>query len=101
MRNLLALLALIAIAFLGLGWYLDWYRIEKGPSSSGRSTYQIEIDRNKISDDSRRFFKEGSDKIQEALEERQAPDTDSRARTNQAGEVEEAEPRDGAMKPKR
>lgn len=102
MRNMLAFLAFLLLGFLGLGWYLDWYRIDKISTGSGRSSFQIEIDRNKIGEDSRKILKQGSEKIQEALDEhKKAADTDSRAKTNMGldrpGE-EEAEPHTGLLK---
>jgi hypothetical protein len=95
MRNLLALAALLLIGFFGLGWYLDWYRVEKVSSDSGTSSFQIEIDRNKITDDGRKFIERSSERIQNALEERKhETNSDSRARTRtqEPGQVEEAEP---------
>jgi len=101
MRNLLALAALLIIAFFGLGWYLDWYRVEKVSSEAGRSSFQIEIDRAKIGEDSRKLLQQGSEKIQEALEERKkAGETDSRAKSNEPHGAEEAEPQPGSLKPR-
>jgi hypothetical protein len=100
MRNLLALAALLLIGFFGLGWYLDWYRVEKVSSEAGTSSFQIEIDRNKIGEDGRKFIQHGSERIHNALEERKKEnDSDSRARTTIHGHEEEAEqPDDGLMK---
>ena len=34
MRNLLALVGAALVAFLGLGWYLDWYHITPKPATA-------------------------------------------------------------------
>ncbi len=51
MRNLLALLALVVLAFSVAGWFRGWYHVESLPSEPGRSAYRIEVDRSQIGDD--------------------------------------------------
>lgn len=53
MRNLLALAALLLIAFLGLGWYMGWYRVQSTSSGDGRRQINIDLDTGKIKDDVR------------------------------------------------
>ena len=45
MRNLLALLGAATLTFIGLGWYLDWYKIERKPSPVA-GTQRLEVDLN-------------------------------------------------------
>ena len=51
MRNLLALAALLLLTFLGLGWYLGWYKVQTAPSGNGHREIQIDLDTNKIKGD--------------------------------------------------
>lgn len=52
MRNLLAFVAFVALAFAGAGWYLGWYTVQTTPSPKGR-TVSIDIDGGKIKEDLR------------------------------------------------
>lgn len=71
MRNLLALLAAAVLAFLGLGWYLDWYHIKSSPEAQGHTNVNIDFDRDKIVHD----VKKGEKKIQEAIEKNRPGET--------------------------
>jgi hypothetical protein len=52
MRNLLALLGAALVAFLGLGWYLNWYQITPKPATaSGHRSIEIDINSKKIGQD--------------------------------------------------
>jgi hypothetical protein len=51
MRNLLALGALALLVFLGLGWYLGWYRIQSTPTADGHRQINIDLNTNKIKTD--------------------------------------------------
>lgn len=51
MRNMLALLALAVLTFGGLGWYLDWYKVQSSPVTEGRQSVNIDINRDKIISD--------------------------------------------------
>jgi hypothetical protein len=54
MRNLLALVGLATVTFVGLGWYLGWYKIQRAAPGSGDSNLQIGIDTKKVSQDVQR-----------------------------------------------
>src|SRR2546423_322392 len=43
MRNLLAFLAAAVLAFVGLGWYLDWYKVQSVPSTPGHQSFTVEV----------------------------------------------------------
>ena len=64
MRNLLALLGAVVVAFAVVGWYRGWYSVEKETDRAGHESVNIEIDRNKISSD----LHKGGERIHEALE---------------------------------
>jgi hypothetical protein len=51
MRNLLALAGLTSVIFLGLGWYLGWYKIQNASSPDGRHHIQIDVDADKVKSD--------------------------------------------------
>jgi hypothetical protein len=63
MRNLLALVGAGTITFVGLGWYLDWYRIERQPAPAGYQRVQLDINPQKITDDVQAGFERGANFI--------------------------------------
>ena len=65
MRNMLALFAAVILTVVGLGWYLDWYKVRSQPASvPGQHSVNIDINTSKISTDLQR----GEQKIQQMLE---------------------------------
>lgn len=57
MRNLLALVGLATVTFIGFGWYLGWYKLEKNPSSTSNTHLQIGVDTKKVAQDVQRGVK--------------------------------------------
>jgi hypothetical protein len=51
MRNVLALLALLFLAFTGTGLCRGWYSVSSLPSEPGRSAFRVEINRTQVADD--------------------------------------------------
>ena len=82
MRNLLAFSAAAALTVAGLGWYLDWYKIQSTPSYNGHRNVEVDIDTNKIHDD----VQKGSETILERGGERlkQTVDKDNKRVDSQA-----------------
>jgi hypothetical protein len=72
MRNLLAFLAAAALTVAGLGWYLDWYKIQSTPTPTGHHTVNIDIDAPKITKDVEKGVKKGEEKLHEVLEKDRA-----------------------------
>jgi hypothetical protein len=70
MRNLLAFLAAVVIAFAGAGWYLGWYQVESAPAPAGKNAVKIEIDRSKIGTD----LHKGGERLHDVLEKSSAND---------------------------
>ena len=65
MRNLLAFLGAAILVFFGVGLYLGWYHIYRGPTSTpGHSRIEFDINQDKISSD----VKQGTDKIKDAID---------------------------------
>jgi hypothetical protein len=78
MRNLLALLGAAIVTFVGLGWYLGWYRLEPTPSPApGHQSVTIDIDAAKINSDIHR----GEQRVEQALEDASKGDTAKRAQS--------------------
>jgi hypothetical protein len=70
MRNLLAFLAAAVLTFLGLGWYLDWYRISSVPEAGGHRKVEIDLNTPKISAD----VEKGEEKVRKMLEKNSKKD---------------------------
>jgi hypothetical protein len=51
MRNLLALSAAGVLVFLGLGWYLGWYKVSSTPGPEGHRQISIDVNTPKIAED--------------------------------------------------
>ena len=86
MRNLLALVAAATLTFVGLGWYLDWYKIRSDPGPAGHRNVNIDLNSPKIIEDVHKGVQRGEEKLQNVLEKGPADNT-------------AAKPADGAGKP--
>ena len=51
MRNLLALIGAAVVLVVGLGWYLEWYKIGTEPAGTGHRKFNADIDADKITED--------------------------------------------------
>ncbi|MBX9680469.1 MAG: lactonase family protein [Gemmataceae bacterium] len=58
MRNLLAMAAAGLLVFAGLGWYLDWYRLQTSTTPDGRRQIAVDLDTNKVRTDVNNFRKD-------------------------------------------
>jgi hypothetical protein len=54
MRNFFALVGLGAITFVGLGWYLDWYKLTRQPAPAGTQRVTIDLQPDKFTGDVRK-----------------------------------------------
>jgi hypothetical protein len=73
MRNLLAFMAAAVLTFAGVGWYLDWFRIQTAPSASGHQRVEVDIDSNKITSDIQKGSKEVLQKAEGKLQQVNGP----------------------------
>ncbi len=48
MRNMLAFLAAMTLAFVCTGWYLDWFSFRSTPAPSGQRSVTIDINTKKM-----------------------------------------------------
>jgi hypothetical protein len=53
MRNLLALIGAVVVLFVGLGWYLGWYKFAIEPSANGQQRIQLDVNTDKILSDTK------------------------------------------------
>ena len=77
MRNLLALAALALLGFVGLGWYLGWYKIQATPTTDGHRQIQIDLNTNKIKTD----VAKGETKVHDLISETQGSGTQNTSGT--------------------
>src|SRR5687767_12181607 len=75
MRNLLALLGASLLLFIGLGWYLGWYRFQTAPTDDGQRQINIKLNTKKIQDDVGKAGKKAKDALEDLLD---SDDSDTR-----------------------
>ena len=51
MRNFLAFVGLIVVAFVGVGYYMGWYKFALSPGKDGKQNISVEVDTKKIGED--------------------------------------------------
>ncbi len=66
MRNLLALVGLVVIGFVGVGYYLGWYNYSWLPGKDGKQHISFEVDTKKIGADGQK----GLDRVGEFTKEK-------------------------------
>src|SRR5262245_22807819 len=81
MRNLLAFLGAAIVVFGGLGYYLDWYKIDRVMSLTGHQQISIDIDGKKIAGDVHRGAERGAEKIQDLLEKHRQAEAESHSKS--------------------
>lgn len=56
MKNFLAWVGALILSVAGVGWYLGWYAVEKGPSPvKGQKNFQVQVSTEKIEEDTRKI----------------------------------------------
>jgi hypothetical protein len=68
MRNLLALLGLLALVFAGVGWWQGWYAVRSQPAADGQRHLNIEVNTSKVGDDTARWGSKVVDLVEKARE---------------------------------
>lgn len=48
MRNLLSLVGLVVVVFVGCGWYFKWYQVSVTPGTDGKQHIAVEVDTKQI-----------------------------------------------------
>ena len=63
MRNFLAFVGLIVVGFVGVGYYMGWYKFDLSPGKEGKQHLNVEFDTKKIGTDVEKKFDQGLSKI--------------------------------------
>lgn len=63
MRNLLALIGLLILGFVGIGWYMGWYKLSFARDANGNLEIKTNVDTKKVGEDSSEFFKNAANVI--------------------------------------
>lgn len=63
MKNLLALVGLALVLFLGIGYYQNWYSFAAKPAADGHQRYEIDVNAQKIGQDTQRGVQVAGEKI--------------------------------------
>jgi hypothetical protein len=61
MKNVFALVGAATITFVGLGWYLGWYKLIRQPGTPGTQRFQVDVNPNKFTND----MKKGAQRVEE------------------------------------
>jgi hypothetical protein len=77
MRNLLALIGLALVVFLGLGYYMGWYKFSSSTGLDGREHISIDVDTKKIAADSKNGLDKVVDKGGDAVDNLKKNSTDT------------------------
>ncbi len=84
MRNFFALIGLGTIAFVGLGWYLDWYKLSRQPAPTGTQRLTVDLNPDKITGDVRQGVERGGEIIERLRENNNKTDAQSNPTPQQA-----------------
>jgi hypothetical protein len=63
-------LALVALAFAGVGWYLGWYKIKTEPAAPGHHHVDIDFNGSKIREDSQKGLQKVEERVQKILDKK-------------------------------
>jgi hypothetical protein len=75
MRNLLALIGLVVVGFVVVGWYCGWYKLTISKGTDGKPEIKTILDTEKVSDDTSSFFR----KVGQLIEEKTPTGADGKA----------------------
>ena len=72
MRNFLAFVGLVVVAFVGVGWYLGWYKLAFTPGKDGKQNISVEVDVKKAETDIGKKVEQGGHLIKDNLKKEDA-----------------------------
>jgi hypothetical protein len=73
---MLALLGATVVAFVAVGWYLNWYHVQATPGApAGHQNVTVDIDSAKILQDGQKGVRKIEDKLQKGLEHKTLNET--------------------------
>ena len=98
MKNLLAFLGAALVVFVGVGLYLNWFHISRGPSAEGHKAFNIDVNTDKIKADAEK----GGETVVGAIEKaRREAEEKAKAEAEKKAEADRAangDKTDGKMK---
>ncbi len=71
MRNLLALVGLVLVLFVAVGWFRGWYTFQLSPGKDGRTDFNVSVDTSKMNADRR----DGTSKVGDFIDGFKKPDS--------------------------
>ncbi len=72
MRNFLAFVGLVVVAFVGVGWYLGWYKLAFSAGKDGKQNISVEVDLKKAETDIEKKVGQGGQLIKDNLKKEDA-----------------------------
>ena len=72
MKNLLAFLGAAVVVFAGVGLYLNWFHVSRGPAPAGHKAFNIDLDADKIKADAEKGGEKVVDLIEKARRDAEA-----------------------------
>lgn len=88
MKNLLSMTAAGLVIFAGLGWYLDWYKVQRTQLPDGHQSIGIDVNTSQIKNDLQR----GRDKVTGYLTNKNGPPPNPSAYPPQQGGYPQQQP---------
>jgi hypothetical protein len=87
MKNLLAFLGAAVLVFVGVGLYLNWFHIARGPAVAGHKAFNIDLNTDKIKSDAEK----GGEKVVDAIEKaRREAEDKAKAEAEKKAEADRA-----------
>ena len=72
-RNFLAFVGLVVVGFVGIGYYMGWYKFDLSPGKDGKQNINVEFDTKKIGTDVEKKLDQGSELLKEKLKKENDP----------------------------
>src|SRR5262245_23894060 len=69
LRNLLSMAAAGLLIFAGLGWYMDWYQVQRTTGADGHQTIKIDVNTQEI----RKDWQNAREKFGEVIGQNKVP----------------------------
>ena len=68
MRNFLAFIGLIVVAFVGIGYYMGWYKFALSAGKDGKQHINVEVDTKKMGTDVQSGVEQGGQLVKDKLQ---------------------------------
>jgi len=88
LKNLLALVGLVVVAFAGAGWYLGWYSFATQDDANGQHHIKIQVNASQVTSD----LSKGKDKVIMILDREKGAITQAPAQAQPGAQQPKAQP---------